>query len=346
MALLLTALLWLPGMVLLLLLLGFLYQCMGGALDRWKFPPPGRRVDVGGYKLHLLDPGHGGPSVVFESALGASSLTWALVQSRVAEFTRTCSYDRAGCGWSDPGPMPRSADQMLKELRSLLQNAGIEPPYILVGHSYGGLTVSLYAHRYPGEVAGALLLDPADPEQWVTLKEEDRVKIEKGARLSRRGAWLARFGLARLVVSLGSLGARSPARRLGAFLTDGVPRPVLDRLLSPMQRLPQEARDALKWFWTRPAFFQALASQIEWVSHSARKVQHSPFPPELPLTVVSAPNAEPGWLPAQERISRLSRRGRHLTATESGHWIPIDRPDLVVEVLREMVEEARGGGSS
>ena len=157
-----------------------------------------------------------------------------------------------------------------------------------------------------------------------------------GARLSRRGVWLARFGLARLVVSLGSAGARSPARRLASFLSEGVPRTVQDRLLSPMQRLPQEARDVLKWFWTRPTYFQALASQIEWVSQSAQQVQLSPLPPELPLTVISAPNSDPQWMPGQEKLAAQSSRGRHLVAADSGHWIPLDRSDLVVETLREM----------
>ena len=343
MEMLLTVTLWILGCLLGLLLLGFLYQYVGGRRDARRFPPPGRRVDVDGHRLHLIGSGQGSPTVVFESALGATCLTWALVQSEVAKFTTTVSYDRAGCGWSDQGPMPRSAEQILEELRLLLRRGSLEPPYLLVGHSYGGLTVRLFCHRYPDEVAGALLLDPADPDQWLKLKGEDRAKILNGARLSRRGVWLARFGLARLVVSLGSAGAESPARRLASFLSEGVPRPVQDRLLSPMQRLPQEARDVLKWFWTRPAYFQALASQIEWVSQSAQQVQFSPLPPELPLTVISAPNSDPQWMPGQEQIAALSGRGRHLVARDSGHWIPLDRPDLVVETLREMVEEARTG---
>ncbi len=336
-----TALLWVLGSTIGLLLLGFLYQQVGSLRDTRRFPPPGRLVDVGGYRLHLLGSGSGSPTVIFESALGATCLTWALVQSEVARFTATVSYDRAGCGWSDPGPMPRSAEQILEELRLLLRRGSLEPPYLLVGHSYGGLTVRLFAHRYPDEVAGALLLDPADPEQWLDLKGENRAKIVGGARLSRRGAWLARLGLVRLTVSLGSAGAHLPARRLGSFLSAGVPRTVQDRLLSPMQRLRQEDRDVLKWFWTRPAYFQALASQIDWVSHSSEQVQVSPLPPDLLLRVISAPNSDPQWRPGQERLAASSRRGSHVMAPDSGHWIPLDRPDLVIETLREMVEEVR-----
>ncbi len=99
----------------------------------------------------------------------------------------------------------------------------------------------------------------------------------------------------------------------------------------------------LKWFWTRPAYFQALASQIEWVSQSAQQVRLSPLPPELPLTVISAPNSDPQWMPRQEKTAALSSRGKHLVAKDSGHWIPLDCPELVVETLCQMVEEVRIG---
>ena len=135
MEVLLTTTLWILGLTLGLLLLGFLYQHVGSVRDTRRFPPPGRRVDIGGYRLHLLGSGHGSPTVVFESALGATCLTWALVQSEVAKFTTTVSYDRAGCGWSDQGPMPRSAEQILQELLLLLRRGSLEPPYLLVGHS-------------------------------------------------------------------------------------------------------------------------------------------------------------------------------------------------------------------
>ena len=120
--------------------------------------------------------------MVLESALGGSSLSWALVRSDVAKFTCACSYDRAGIGWSDADPMPRTAQRIVNELHTLLTNARTKGPYVLVGHSFGGLAVRLYAAQYPEEVVGMVLVDPTHPRT-----EEQRKRLETGARLSRRG---------------------------------------------------------------------------------------------------------------------------------------------------------------
>ncbi|PYX08862.1 MAG: hypothetical protein DMG85_09990 [Acidobacteria bacterium] len=131
--------------------------------------------------------GRGSPTVVLESALGGSSLSWALVRSEVAKFTCACSYDRAGIGWSDADPMPRTAQRIVNELHTLLTNARTKGPYVLVGHSFGGLAVRLYAAQYPEEVVGMVLVDPTHPSQWLQMTEEQRKRLETGARLSRRG---------------------------------------------------------------------------------------------------------------------------------------------------------------
>src|SRR5437879_1710683 len=120
-----------------LLAIGFLYQSIASANDRHTFPPPGRLVDLGGYRLHIYCTGQrvaGRPTVIFEGGLGAPSLVWTLVQPGVAEHARACSYDRAGYGWSEPSPQPRNARQIVGELHKLLQQAGETGPYILVGH--------------------------------------------------------------------------------------------------------------------------------------------------------------------------------------------------------------------
>ena len=104
-----------------------------------------------------------------ESALGGSSLSWALVRSDVAKFTCACSYDRAGIGWSDADPMPRTAQRIVNELHTLLTNARTKGPYVLVGHSFGGLAVRLYAAQYPEEVVGMVLVDPTHPGQWLQM---------------------------------------------------------------------------------------------------------------------------------------------------------------------------------
>lgn len=117
-------------------------------------PPIGRLVDIGGYRLHLACQGKGSPTVVMEAAIGETGLLWSLVQPAVAQTTRACVYDRAGLGWSDPSPSPRTAAVMVEELHTLLATAEVPGPYVLVGHSFGGLLVRLHAARYPQEVAG------------------------------------------------------------------------------------------------------------------------------------------------------------------------------------------------
>src|SRR6185503_2974176 len=126
------------------------------------FPPPGKLVDVGGWRLHLYCTGEARPAqptVILESGKGDFSVEWSLVQPGVARFARVCSYDRAGDGWSDLGPYPRTLHQVVYELHTLLERAGIQPPLVLVGHSYGGWLVRLYASTYPGEVAGMVLVE-------------------------------------------------------------------------------------------------------------------------------------------------------------------------------------------
>jgi pimeloyl-ACP methyl ester carboxylesterase len=130
-----------------------------------KYPPSGQMVDLGGYKLHLYCQGAGSPTVVMESGLGDFSLIWALVQPEVAQSTRICAYDRAGFGWSESSPRPRTAENIVEELHALLQQADIASPYVLVGHSMGGVYVRLYAHKYPDEVTGMVLVDSSHEEQ-------------------------------------------------------------------------------------------------------------------------------------------------------------------------------------
>ncbi|MDA2932882.1 alpha/beta hydrolase [Acidobacteria bacterium AH-259-D05] len=324
-----------------LTLIGTTYQFLGSALDRKRFPRPGSLIKINHHRLHVHRQGEGTPTVVFDSALGGSSLSWDLVQSDVAQFTATLSYDRAGFGWSEPGPLPRSVEQIVKELHELLKRAGVPGPYVLVGHSYGGFTVRLYADLYPEEVAGMVLVDAAEPEEWIRGSGVSRRKVETGARLARRGILVARLGIARLVVSLARLGAEGPARRIGSLLSEGLPTEAQDRLLSPVKYLSAHQREVLRWFWTQPTFFEALASQIETIPKSAKRVTLTGPYGDLPLVVLSADNPDPTWKPRQKAMARLSRMGRHIHASGTGHWILLEQPDLVVEAIHDVVKLAR-----
>jgi pimeloyl-ACP methyl ester carboxylesterase len=141
---------------------GATYQAIATANDRRLYPPPGQLVDVGGYKLHINCVGEGSPTVILDHVGAASSAQWGLVQPEIAKTTRVCAYDRAGFGWSEPGPAPRDAQQNMQELHTLLTNAHIAPPYVLVGHSYGGNVARLYVAHYRDQVAGMVLVDPGN----------------------------------------------------------------------------------------------------------------------------------------------------------------------------------------
>ncbi len=148
-----------------LAVIGAIYQAFATEIYRRLYPPPGGLVDVGGHSLHINCVGEGSSTVILESGSGATSVDWANIQPEVANTTRVCAYDRAGSGWSETGPGPGDPQQIAGELHTLLGNAGIDGPYVLVGHSFGGLYVRMYAELYPNEVEGMVLVDSSHPEQ-------------------------------------------------------------------------------------------------------------------------------------------------------------------------------------
>src|SRR5271169_5348806 len=154
------------GALAVLVAAGAIYQAIGAWRDCRRFPPPGRLVRVNERRMHIHVTGDGTPTVVFESGMGASCLSWTLVQPQVGQFTRAVSYDRAGHGWSDPAREPRTAQQIAQELHTLLNATGVPGPYVLVGHSFGGYVNRAFAHMYRNELVGMVLVDSIHPAEW------------------------------------------------------------------------------------------------------------------------------------------------------------------------------------
>ena len=310
-----------------------------------RFPPPGVLVNIGGHRLHLNCSGAGSPTIVLDAALGGSSLSWSLVQPAVSRQTRTCSYDRAGFGWSDAGPMPRTAARIAHELRVLLERAGIPPPFVLVGHSFGGLVMRIFASRYRTDVAGLVLVDPAHPEDWVNPAPKEQIKIDRGVRLCRHGATAARLGLARAVSVLVGLGAFGIARGLVKVVSRGGLSREDEGILAPVWKLPPGARRPLRHFWTEVKFFEALGSQIESICQSAADTLEAGDGGygDLPLITISSTDPGDYRFRQQEALAALSTRGRHIIAANSGHWIPLDQPEAVIQVITDLVTDLRAG---
>jgi pimeloyl-ACP methyl ester carboxylesterase len=187
-----------------LLVSGLVYQAIATEIDKRNYPPPGQLVDVGGYKMHIYCIGEntgGRPTVVFETGLGgvgSTSSAWSVVQPEIAKTTRACAYDRAGLGWSDPGPRPRDAKQIASELHTLLQNSHTPGPYVLVGWSYGGLYIRVYANQYRDEVTGMVLVDSSSPEQCTSTPAWQAV-CASSDRTTTIASFLAPFGVLRIM---------------------------------------------------------------------------------------------------------------------------------------------------
>lgn len=327
-------------LVVLLALVGVVYQTIGSTIEARRYPPPGQMVNVGRHRLHICCTGEGSPTVVLDSGLPGSSLSWWFVQPEVAKFTRVCSYDRAGLGWSDAGPMPRTSQQIVEELHTLLTNGRIKGSHVLVGHSFGAFTVRLYASTYPEEVAGMVLVDPLHPREWLHMTRGQERDHKRAVRLSRYTVLVARLGIARLVASLVRVQALGIARFLVSLLTGGALKGI-DRMLAPVEKLPSELRPVLRVFWTQPKFFDALASQVESLPESAAQVAATGDYGNLPLVILSASNPSPTRIRDEAGVACLSSNGKHIVASKSGHWIQLDQPELVVEAIREVVASAR-----
>ena len=325
----------------LLVIAGIVYQRICCARDARRYPPRGRLVDVNGRRYHVHESGSGEPAVILEAGIAASSISWSLIQPQVAEFTKVVSYDRAGLGWSDPPPRRRTASAMLEELRAVLKAAGVKPPYILVGHSFGGLIALLYAQRYGSELAGVVLVDPVWRGEWSPLRPEQRRRLRGAAGLARWGALLARFGFVRLNLSLLAGGGRR-IPHLAARVTAGPGASVVDRIVGQVRKLPPEVWPMISAHWCNPKSFESMAEHLDGLADSIAEYQPNQTLGDLPLVVISGGHLGEDAQEEHRRDAALSMLGRQVIAENSGHWVQLDEPELVVREIRRVVTSIRG----
>ena len=291
--------------------------------------------------LHRNCSGSGLPPVIFESGLAASSITWTLIQPEIATLTQTCSYDRGGLGYSPAPSTPRTLENICTELRQTLVAAGIAPPYILVGHSYGGLILRYFAQHYRAETAGLVFVDPVSVGEWCNVTDERRRKLEKGIALSRRGGLLARLGIVRLSLALLMSGSRWMPK-LVAKASSGPAYGLANRIAREVGKLPRQVWPSLQRHWSQPKCFYAMAEYLRYLPQNAVSVSDFADLRDIPVVVISAGEASPAELEEHAKLAQLSSSGRHLVAERSGHWIPFDRPDIVIEAVRSVVDQVRG----
>lgn len=295
-----------------------LYQAAATANDQRNYPPPGQLVDVGGYRMHIFCMGEGSPTVILDSLFPGTVSNWGWVQPEIARTTRVCAYDRAGLGWSEPGPEPRTQQQAARELQILLTNGEISGPYLLVGHSLGGLTSRMYASMYPDQVAGMVLVEGTNPDSWIRRGQPEGV------------------GADRNMLAMTPLLARLGIFRLG-----------LMRFFSSDPDLPEQKRQELQAFFDTAKFWETVLAVDNSFSQSLEEVRHASDFGEKPLIIVLGSEGDGGIAELQELFAQqenLSSNSLTWTVEGATHASLVDNQDhaqqtsaailLVVEAIR------------
>jgi pimeloyl-ACP methyl ester carboxylesterase len=320
-------LIWAAAIFLVAAGFGAVYQVVAMAADLRSYPPPGELVDIGtngrSLRLHIHCMGAGSPTVILEGGSGGHSSDWAWVQPEIARTTRVCAYDRAGVGWSEPSPSTRDAAQIARELRALLDRTGVAGPYVLVGHSYGGLFVRAFAASNPREVAGVVLVDSSHPEQW-DRSEGGQEQLTRMAQIFSLYRVLTRVGLIRLV-------------RFNAVHPD----------------LPPRAGEQRKAMLDTTQFVDAAAEELAASPATGNQVRQGGTLGTTPLFVLTAgergtaSDMEQQWMEMQRELAMLSSNSVHRVAAGTEHLSLVLKEDHARETSRAIeavVRAARSGG--
>jgi pimeloyl-ACP methyl ester carboxylesterase len=313
------------------LLVGCAYELWARHGIARDFPAPGKLVDIGGRRIHLDCRGSGTPIVVFESGLDVyGSSSWSAVQDRVASTTRACSYDRAGIMWSDRANGSRDRASVASDLHKTLQAAGESGPYVMVAHSLGGPYVMTFTKENGSEVAGIVFVDASHPDQQLRIKQALGKPLEEptfGPKILAAMAWT---GLPRLVT--GSVGQREAPAPANAAMRAYLPRsigPMLDELAA----IEQTFREAgeLRSLGDRPLVVLTAAAPIATTDLAA-----------VGLTPEQGTQMQAVWFDLHRDEASWSSRGRQIRLDDAHHYIQFERPDAVVDAVREVIEHVRG----
>jgi pimeloyl-ACP methyl ester carboxylesterase len=308
--------------------LGYLYQRFAEAREARSSVPPGELIDIGGRRLHVIRQGTGGPTVVMEAGGAGSSTIWWPLQERLGRETTVVTYDRAGLGWSDAAPLPRTLEQRGDDLEAMLRHAGVSPPYVLVGLSYGGPLIRLFAERHPDQVAGMVFVDIAHEVVFSTPGAQKYLK--RTSALLRGFGRLAQLGIARLL-------------RLRAM-----PQPPTALPYSDEQRRALASR-----FPTVHSFF-AGADEFYSMGRIGEAMAALGAPGLLrdkPIVVLSHGKPFPGMfavlennhMVGQQALAALSSNSALIVAQESSHGIPVEEPEVVLDAVRTVIQAVRTG---
>jgi pimeloyl-ACP methyl ester carboxylesterase len=316
------------------------------ALAQEGTPPPlrapGTLIDVGGWKLHLNCTGTRSPQsplVVLEPGVGDFSVEWSLVQPEVAKFARVCSYDRAGDGWSEMGPHPRTYKQIVYELHTLLERAGEKPPYVMAGQSYGGWLVRTYRSTYPSEVAGIVLVDAG---------EDDPERIMPDGTVGRASALATGVPIPPIRTS-GPLRIQDIPENALAAMRRGIAATVPHANNPPRDLLPDEAKRMRTWALGQIGHIAAGVNPVEAEEIALLRKERMDNPQaygDMPLMVITRGRADSDSTEAKEEahraahkaIASASRRGRWVIAERSGHHVQIEQPELVTVAIADVLK--------
>ena len=308
--------------VALLAVTGAVFQAVSTQNDRQKFPAPGQFVDLGGRRMHLLINGQptNQPTVILDAGIASFSSNWAWVQAELAASTRVVAYDRAGLGWSDPAPQPQDAQESAKDLHAALQKAGIAGPYVMAGHSYGGLVVRAFTDLYPEEVVGMVLVDASHPDQWTHIKESQGGRTV--ALSNRITSYLAKLGVVRLF-------------NMSAPLTTG---------------LPGQQAGELRAFLARPEAWLTSSGILSiWEERTRPHINGVHRLGDLPLSVISVTEqALYGEVltELQAELPTLSSNSLHQTVEGATHENLVAQQEhamVVVDAILKVIQAAQTG---